>query len=602
MSARSSATRSASVLSVLGLVALVLTGCPKDPYDPQTWIDKLDDPGEAAQALQRLQQLKDPVAIPALGKFWRKHNYPSKVLRIIIDLASQVNQEKGTGPTWEPAIPFLVESIDNFDIGDQTSIDDASVSADAIGLAADVGWKDTKGDAVKTLIAAATKTMPKLSPGQRVRIAAVRALGKFGSHPQVVETLVRVLQTDVKQQPIKVNAAAANALGDTASVDAIDALLVAAFAIPPIYKTQIRTALAAIGRPVIPRAVAVFKGKHEAINALAKKENFATNCAAGEGPKTTCTAPGALEFKAADILSTLYAKEAVPMLVAALKDPPRTAFFDPETGAAGPPTHNGILDALRIIGDPKSAEAVYEFWSNPATDDALRPLAIDVYSMLTRDTKSLPQLEKMIKDEQEEEAVRLAASMAYGRLARKESDLKLLDFMIERFRKPADENEAKAKAAKTGSEKAEFEGVRDSYRAYQKGFEENKDRALVGIKCKDDATCYIKYLEANDIVMGQPGLPRAERALLEIAKLGSKASGVLPDLLRHAAATERIVRQGVLLALVQVAPQPCQDCIKGLGEVIDKQKDQTTLDYLTADTRIVMYYFMWAGVGTGAGN
>jgi hypothetical protein len=65
--------------------------------------------------------------------------------------------------------------------------------------------------------------------------------------------------------------------------------------------------------------------------------------------------------------------------------------------------------------------------------------------------------------------------------------------------------------------------------------------------------------------------------------------------LKHAESTDRIVRQGVLLALVQVSPSPCDKCVERLQAIITSQKDQTTLDNLTSDTRIVMNYFISNG-------
>mgnify|MGYP006179153607 CR=1 FL=1 len=86
-----------------------------------------------------------------------------------------------------------------------------------------------------------------------------------------------------------------------------------------------------------------------------------------------------------------------------------------------------------------------------------------------------------------------------------------------------------------------------------------------------------------------------------LAKMGKKAEPAFKDLLSHADSTDRIIRQGVLLALVQVAPSPCNDCVDRLDAIIEEQSQQTTLDYLTADTRIVLNYFIAQGAkGTGA--
>ncbi|RMH42984.1 MAG: HEAT repeat domain-containing protein, partial [Deltaproteobacteria bacterium] len=286
-----------------GLLIALTAGCPKDPYDPDTWIEKLDEPKEAGEALQRLQQLKDPKAIKPLGEFWKSHRHPSKVLRILIELASYQRVDPKTGevkygPTYEPAIPYLIEAVDQFDIGDQQSIDDAVVAADALGRAAELGIQSP--EAVTTLIAAVKKDIPKLSPGQRVRIGAVRALG-YMKDPRAVDLLIDVLTTPPTKQPIKLNAAAANALANQADPKAIQPLLKTMFALPPVYQ-QVRTALTAIGKPVVPELVKIFKGQHKELNRYAKEQNFANDCDKGQGPNTTCKAPGALKFKAATLL------------------------------------------------------------------------------------------------------------------------------------------------------------------------------------------------------------------------------------------------------------------------------------------------------------
>ena len=83
-----------------------------------------------------------------------------------------------------------------------------------------------------------------------------------------------------------------------------------------------------------------------------------------------------------------------------------------------------------------------------------------------------------------------------------------------------------------------------------------------------------------------------ERALLELTKLGEKSRPALDKLLTHAESTDRIVRQGVLLAMVQAAERPCEKCEKRLRDIIEAQKDQSTLNLLTSDTRVVLHYFM----------
>lgn len=599
--------------AVLALSALfALTGCPSDPYDPQTWIGKLEDPHEVDRAVTELERLHCPEAIEPLGNAWRKHNKDSKILRVIIAIADQPAAKKGEnrdcpdagdGPYWGDAVPVLVEAVEEFDIGDRREIEDAVVAADALGKAKDP-------EAVQTLISAATKKMPKLSEGQRVRIAAIRALGSYGNNPRAVDTLIKILGTSPEEQPVHLNAAAADALAGTKSEKAIQPLLVALFEVSPIYP-QVRQALSRVGEPAIPELLKIFKGEHKAINQIADKHDFAKNCDTKQGPGTTCKAPGNLTFKSAALLGDLRANKAVPALVAQLKKPSKVSFFDPKTGAPGPADHNAVLDALRNIGATSSDDAVHAYMVDPQTDDQIRPLAIDTYSMLTRDTKALDWLAGQFQDADQEEQIRAASAMAYARLVRSDKQLRPIQKIIDMQLDKAKEFDAKAKRAKKEEDKANAEATAADYRAFAREYEQHRTRARVGIVCGDKAECYAEFLtlDANQIAekLKIPNhrsgemtrqdkaayrLAALERALLEIAKLGDKAKGALEPLLANADSTERIIRQGVLLALVQVAPKPCEACVTRLEEVIAKQKDQTTLDHLTDETEIVRSYFL----------
>lgn len=587
--------------ALAGLFLISLTGCPADPYDPETWIEKLDDPGEVEQAVTKLEELKDPVAIKPLAKIWRKHNKWPRVLRVIVGLADQ-KTEKG-GPYWDDAIPVLVEAVEEFDISDRRSIDDAVFAADALGRA-------NSDETVQTLISAATKKMPKLSPGQRVRIAALRALGQFGNNARAVSTLVKVLEADVERQPLQLHAAAANALAETQSPDAIEPLLKALYALSPIYQ-QVRTALTRIGGPVEDKLIQVFQGKHQAINAYAKEQGFATNCDQGSGPSTSCKAPGNLQFKAASLLGDIRSRKAVKMLADELSKPPLVSFYNPDTEEEGPPNHTAILDALRKIGDPSAAPAVLEYMQKPNIKPVAQPLAIDAYSFLTRDKKGMGWLKAQMLDDSKADQLRKASALAYGRLVTDKSELAPLDKMINTYESKQKEWEVKVRAAKAKKDKKkENEALSwvEDLKLLVMEFRQYKVRAQVGIKCKKDAACYAAFLDQNDdsIVkaMSVPGADKldkrdkkayriavVERALFELMKMGKDAAPILDKLLEHANSTERIVREGLLLAMVQIAPRPCKKCEQRLAEIIDIQKDQTTLDYLTADTRIVLNYF-----------
>ncbi len=622
-------------LSLLAMSTLVVSSftvgaCSSDPFDPQTWIDKLDDAGELEEAITTLERLKCPEAIKPLGKVWEKHNRWSKVLRVIITLADQPEMVKGhpkfpngdctdagEGPYWADAVPFLISAVEEFDVTDEREIQDAAVAAEALG-------KAKSNDAIQVLISAATKR-EKLRQGQMVRIAAVKALGGFGDNERTVKTIIEVLETPAKMDTIRLNAAAANALAATRSPTAIGPLIKALYDISPIYQ-QIRTALTTIGKPVVPELIKIFNGKHGVMNKYAEAKKFSTDCATAQGPGTTCIAPGNLRFKSASLLGDLRSKDAVKVLTAQLSKPEAVSFFDPKSGAAGPSDHNAILDALRKMGAFESAPKIYKYIQAESTKPTTRPLAIDAYSMLAKDTKALSYLQKTF--EAPDTGLRQVATLAYARLVKTDKQVAPIQAIIDRQVKSAKEADAKGKKSTSDEEKNKSEGEANDFMGFAREYEQHRTRARTGAYCKgkpkskdgesqSEIECYQELLKLNakDVVaklsipnhrvdtskpmkkqdMQTYRIAALERALLEIAKMQKAGEPAFDDLLKHAESTDRIIRQGVLLALVQVSPSPCDKCVVRLQSIIDAQSSQTTLDNLTSDTRIVMNYFISAG-------
>lgn len=625
---------------LVALVAVALGGCPADPYDPNTWIEKLDNPAELDQAITELQRLKDPVAVKPLAEAWEKQNRPQKILRVVIELAERTDNG---GPHWEHALPVLRTAVDEFDVNDQRSIDTAVMAADALGNAKDK-------ESVPILIRAINKSMPNISPGQRVRLAAISAIGKIGNDPRAVDALLAVLKKNPADQPPQLFAAAALALAEARSESAIVPLLEAMFKIPPIFP-QVRRALVATGKPAIDALIQVFQGKQSEVNAIAKENKFNIDCKKGMGAETSCVAPSNLEYKSALLLGDFYDKKPVAMLVQGLKSPAMPSFF--EGPIPGPTQHTAILDALKKIGDQSVAAEVLAYATAADTDDAVRPLAVDTYSWLTTDTSGLPALAKLIKDDDAEEQVRLAAGVAYGRLARDEKDYEPLTYMVERYKKEADKNQGAAQKAREAFEKAEAkfheankkfmekqddkkleeakdkaqaemddklqesslaEGQVAGYRNFQRTFEQNIARAHAAVMCKKDPQCYMGLLDKDPAEIGKQlskyikdldkwsdeekaslKVATVERALVEISKLGEGARPVADKALEKIDSKDRVIRQGLLLVLVRGAQLPCDKCVERLNAVIKDQKDDSTLDPLTVETEVVRNYFLWAG-------
>ncbi len=736
----------AGLLAVL--LALPLGGCPDDPYDASTWIDKLGDKNELERALTELGRLKDPKSIEPLGKAWRNNNHPARILRLIIDIADQFDPESDQyknvssagarvlhpddikyidtsikddkeraevakeryqadklrtygpyfkkGPFWEKAIPFLQEAVNLFleDDNNDRLIENAIDAVDALGRAKEFGVNSD----VNVIIKAATVQLPSNAKGQVVRIAALRALGKWSENPAAANTLIKVLNAKPEDQHQLVFAAAADALGHARSKDAVEPLMRAMFALPAVYPFC-RRSLVAIGTPAIKPLIDLFTGKNKALNAFAREHKFNIDCDKAAGPKTKCIAPKALETKSALILGDLLAKQAVPYFLEELQKDAQPSGYAPN-GRPFQFQHQAIFTSLRKMGaNDKVANASIAYAKNSKSDDAIVPMAIDTYSFVATDTSQLGYLEDIMmgrkdrtgakeKDADPSDPILSIASIAYGRLADKPSDLKPFkdeahkhkakaddwekkfnklvkeydaakgpyekshkeyldkyvrpeikkwddahasmkkdkpeEYAKERAKKPWFDTVPKSVRKAANAKKKKFEEIEfkkndaenhmNEARGLQRTAEQNMARVLVGIQCKGKPKCYIDFVNkkpaelakalAKDIPDAKDWDPDAqkvlwaaavERSLLEIYKLGPKAKPVLPDLLRLLPSTERWVREGVLLALPQVAPLPCEECTTAMEAVIREQSSQTTLNALTAETRVAANWFSWAG-------
>lgn len=567
-------------------VMFATAACEKDPNDAKTWIPKLNDANDFKEAVRNLQRLKDPIAIKPLGNAWKRWNKPSNALEAIIDIAKPVKDKTGKETrkaAYADAIPFLEEAVDGFDPSVDQSIGDATKACDALGEAQDPS-------VIPTLVAAATKPVPMTSAANRVKAEAIFALGKY-KQDAAVDTLIKVLETDPSAQPLALNAAAALALAKTGNPKALPALTKGMFR-GPIYQ-QVRGGITAVGKPAVPFMEDVYAGKNPDVNQYAKDHNFAK------------IAPGAVKFKAALMLGDLRAFDAIPMLIAGLKDTPlpiamhlTDARGNPRLDDKGKPItegdpdpvthHNGILDALRHLGpDQRSADAVWEYYNDKNTKDDVKPLALDVYSMVlpAGDMKHKDELFAIFNNDKEDNLnLRFAALLAYARTARDPAEAKKLLDMA------ADWDKKKAEA-----DKKQDDDASDKAAAFSGALKEAAARIQVVSESKDDPVTLAKTIEGKDVDVGKPGLPKAERALLELSRMGPKAAAAKDVLLKNIDTQVGIVREMLLLTLPRVVTLPCDDCAKKMGSVIESQSKQTTLDRLTGETRIVKNYFDWAG-------
>ena len=210
-------------------------------------------------------------------------------------------------------------------------------------------------------------------------------------------------------------------------------------------------------------------------------------------------------------------------------------------------------------------------------------------------------------------------------------------------------DEAKAKVARAGGErkapielingtttaKVEFDKVKDpftkaksawkalddkakAYRGFQRLFETHVARIEIAIHCGQKVECYAGTVDPSKKWEDQwaalaPRLKalsssiqvdkyteeekkealaaQIERAMLELGKMGSKASSATPLLLDAVKSDDRIIRQSILLALPKVAGKTCKDCGAKLDAAIKAGEGKTTLGDLNFETQVLRSYF-----------
>jgi hypothetical protein len=367
---------------------------------------------------------------------------------------------------------------------------------------------------------------------------------------------------------------------------AIPALTKALF-IQAIFN-QVREALTRVGKPSIDPMIALVQEQDQAINEMFVTKGWDTKDKDGNVQQKF---PGNKINKAAQILGDLKAVKSVPVLLGLLKDPKKSNG------------HAGVMQALRAIDDPTSAPALRAYYLDKNNDDGLKALAIDVFSMVSPDSPPTELLDyadgKVPTDDPDIKQNMMTYSLiAYGRLGRTKADEAAVEDRLKQWQAKVDGFKAKVAAAKKDSpEQQQAQNDLDSATNMLGMWTDAKSSIDVAIECTDKADCYTKYLNPPknpDPNKPDPGLPKAIRSLLELARLGQKAQTALDGLLTAAGSPQRLIREGVFIALPRVAPTPCQKCVEKLEKIIDQQKDDTTLSLLVAETRISDNYFLGA--------
>src|SRR5439155_11460106 len=134
-----------------------------------------------------------------------------------------------------------------------------------------------------------------------------------------------------------------------------------------------------------------------------------------------------------------------------------------------------------------AAPAVKAYMLDPKTYDGIRPTAIDVYSMLATDDSALDALWKFVKDEKEEQQIRLAGIIAYGRLARTAAQAKPLADMAAQYEEKSKRAEEKLKEEKTDEGKARAEEERATAAFFRDALNESQQRITIASECAGNA-------------------------------------------------------------------------------------------------------------------
>ncbi|MBA3541401.1 MAG: hypothetical protein H0T79_17445, partial [Deltaproteobacteria bacterium] len=491
------------------------TGCPDNKYKASTWTKKLNDPREAERAVTQLEQLGDPSAIPALGQAWSEQGKPVRLLQVIISLARPLTpkeaeekfftdyKDTGRPASWDKALPFLKQALDEVDEANQRSGDSASKAAAALGEAA-------LPDGLESMIKFTEKpTTKKLYAAQ---VDVIKAMGKFESEKaRASAALIKVIDREPPDHPrtakdkqdgavlgekyglfLSQVGSAINSLGELRAQNSVKPLVLAMYRVPALAD-QLRRALVALGPVAEEELRKVLQGKHQEVNDLFAAKKLDKYCGdKNEAPPDQCQPVSMKDFYAAVVLGDFYDPKVVPDLIAALARPPLPSSYQDD--APSPSTqHNAIFDALRKIGSAEGAATVRGLWMGEKgkkdTDASTRLLAVGAYAFLTRDQQGVKELAAIAADNKAEDNLRQEAANAFARLATSDADIAVLGVLAKKY---LDESNKRRKEA-DGKPKADHDAADKVLEGVKKTNDEAK---LAALKATKDTSLTIEQIKA----------------------------------------------------------------------------------------------------------
>jgi HEAT repeat protein len=343
---------------------------------------------------------------------------------------------------------------------------------------------------VEDLIRIATKKLPLKSRENTKRLAAVEELRRRGSR-RAVPALIKLAAAPTATQDFFLTKRAMVALGVLGDKRAVPVLIRGLFRASTVQGTswkQARIALVRIGKPAVTPLLRALRGRNKALLKMAKRRSFR---------------PGVILNKTAIVLGDLRDRSAVRPLLR------RLAKADPtKTRAAG------LIEALGKIGDRRATKPLIALLRNKRANYKIRMQLCNALTVLG-DKRALPALLHIAEKGFIQGGyynLREGGAMAWGRLVGAEvrKGIKRIDAML-----------ADPKIKK--------------YRQTWSTFKQAKDRALIAIKCGDNATCYGKALNNP-----KRSLAQREKAAIMLGALGKRSA--LPYLVKALPIREPILR------------------------------------------------------------
>jgi hypothetical protein len=303
-----------------------------------------------------------------------------------------------------------------------------------------------------------------------------------------------------------------------------------------------------------------------------------------------------------------------------------------------------------LARDASAIEQLRALINDPKTDAGIRQEALTTIARIAQSEKDLDVFESLAKlnrekyldakkkSEGKEKTVYEKAAKDLAEAKKKFAEAKAAFIKAGGQKKaPAELITAMTKAQevvdaadeKHDEARAEWKPLDNDRRAYLdfvRGLQMHIARVEIALHCKKDPECYGRTVaaatktDAEKLAAGEEIGARmkkyfkdwsewspedkkllvpaqAERAMLELGKMGQKASSQTGVLLDAAMTDDRIIRQSVLLALPKIAPTPCTECEAKLNAAIKAGEGKTTMTELNVETIILRNYFSWAGGG-----